>query len=395
MAAPNKLTNWRLLLAAVLVLSGCETLQLGKPLVISPADKTTDGGSTARANTSGEGPTPPLALRWDHTTEGGFGPASPLIAGGYVIVSTRAGRVDVIELDSGRKVGRVTLGDAIEGAPVLVDERHLVVPVAAGKNGLVAYNLARGSKTWTLRGNPHAAGLLFSDGIVVAAALDGTLRGLEPLTGNERWSMQPDSMRAFYAAPTEIADGLIVAADEAGGLVAFSPASGLIQWRREINIPVMRTPAAFGGRFFVPTARGEFLAMDSATGETVWTYRADAERARFATPAVDERYVIVGATDGILRCLDPETGEEIWRHTFDGNISAAPLLAGAVVYVGTMGERIAALDASSGELLWDAELPGRVKSAPAARDGILIVLSEPKHVHAFDTQHIAASTAQN
>ena len=395
MAAQIKLADWRLLLAVVFILSGCETLQLDKSLVITPADNTTDGGSTSRANTSSEGPTPPLTLRWDHTTEGGFGPASPLIAGGYVIVSTRAGRVDVIDLSSGRKVGRVTLGDAIEGAPVLVDERTLVVPVAAGRNGLVAYNLATGSKTWTLRDNLHAAGLLLSGGTVVAAALDGTLRGFEPLSGNERWSMQLDSMRAFYAAPTEIADGLIVAADEAGGLVAFSPTTGLIQWRKEIGLPVMRTPAASRGRFFVPTTRGQLIALDSESGETVWTYSADAERARFATPAVDERYVIVGATDGILRCLDPATGEEIWRHTFDGNISAAPLLAGDVVYVGTMRERIAALDVSSGELLWDAELPGRVKSAPAARDGILIVLSEPKHVHAFDTRSIAASTAEN
>ncbi len=84
-----------------------------------------------------------------------------------------------------------------------------------------------------------------------------------------------------------------------------------------------------------------------------------------------------------------------WQHEFDGNISAAPLLAGDVVYVGTMRERIVALDVSSGELLWDAELPGRVKSAPAARDGILIVLSEPNHVIAFDTQRIAASTVEN
>jgi len=395
MAAQSKLADWRLLLAVVFVLSGCETLQLGKPLVIAPTDYTTDGGSTARANTSSEGPTPPLALRWDHATEGGFGPASPLIAGGYVIVSTKGGRVDVVELSSGRKVGGVSLGDAIEGAPVLVDERTLVVPVAAGRDGLVAYNLATGSKTWTLRDNPHAAGLLLSDGIVVAAALDGTLRGLEPLTGAERWSMQPGSMSAFYAAPTEIADGLAVAADDAGGLVAFSSANGSVRWRREIGLPVMRTPAASGGRFFVPTTRGQLLAIDSATGETAWTYQADAEGARFATPAVDELYVIVGASDGILRCLDPATGDEIWRHEFDGNISAAPLLADQVVYVGTMGERIAVLDVSSGELLWDAELPGRVKSAPAARDGILIVLSEPKHVNAFDTQRIAASAVGN
>ena len=312
-----------------------------------------------------------------------------------MIVSTRAGRVDVVELSSGRKVGGVSLGDAIEGAPVLVDERTLVVPVAAGRDGLVAYNLATGSKAWTLRDNLHSAGLLLSGGTLVAAALDGTLRGLDPLTGAGHWSMQFDSTRAFYAAPTEIADGLVVVADEAGGLVAFNPANASVQWRREIGLPVVRTPAAFGGRFFVPTTLGEFLAIDSVTGETVWTYQADAELARFATPAVDERYVIVGASDGILRCLDPETGEEIWRHAFDGNISAAPLLADHVVYVGTMDEHIAALDASSGELLWDAELPGRVKSAPAARDGILIVLSEPKHVHAFDTQRIAATAAEN
>ena len=44
MAAQIRFADWRLLLAVIFVLSGCETLRLGKPLVIAPADNTMDGG---------------------------------------------------------------------------------------------------------------------------------------------------------------------------------------------------------------------------------------------------------------------------------------------------------------------------------------------------------------
>lgn len=395
MAAQIKLANGRWLAAAILVLSGCETLRVGHPLTIAPSDIITDGGSSNRANTSTEGPSPPLALRWDYDTEGGFGSASPLIAGGYVIVASRAGNIDVIELNSGGKVGRTSLGEAIEGAPVLVDGRLLVVPVAAGKNGLVAYNLATGSKTWVLRGNWHAAGLLLAGETLVAAALDGTVRGIEPLTGAEMWSARFDSTRAFYAGPTEMANGLVAIADEAGGIIALNPATGAIVWKREIGLPVMQTAASFDGRLFVPTTQGQMVVLDTTTGETAWTYQADTELVRFASPAVDRRCLIVGATDGIVRCLDPASGEVRWRRRFNGNISAAPLLAGDFVYVGTLNERIAALDVTTGEVVWEEELPGRVKSAMTARNEILIVLSEPNFVHAFDGQHSAANTLEN
>ncbi len=387
------MSGW--LLAAILVFSGCETLSVGHALAVAPDDITTDGGSSARANSTTEGPSPPLALRWDYETEGGFAAASPLVAGGYVIISSLAGNIDVIELGSGQKLGRTSLGEAIEGAPVLVDERLLVVPLAAGKDGLVGYNLATGSKAWTLRENWHAAGLLLSGETLVAAALDGTVRGIEPQTGTARWFVQFDTTRAFYAAPTEIGGNLVALADDAGGIVALNPATGEVEWRSETGLPIVRTPAAFSGRLFIPSTQGRMLALDSATGEVVWQLVADSELIRFATPAVDERYLIVGASDGIVRCLDPATGTVLWTRRFDGNIAAAPLLSGAYVFVGTLDERVVALDSSTGEVVWEETLPGRVKSAMTARDGILVVLSEPNFVHAFNAQRADAHTAEN
>lgn len=385
-----RIIDLRWFVLALLVFSGCESLRLGQQLFVATNDTMTDGGSATRENTSEEAPAPPLSIRWERTTEGGYGPGSPLVAGGFVIVATRAGNVDVVELRDGNKVGSVSLGEAIEGSPVLVDGRLLIVPVAGGKDGLVAYNLTNGGKVWTLRDNLHAASLLYTGDLIVAAALDGTVRGIDPLSGQERWSEPFGQTNAYYAAPTQLASGMVLVSDDSGGLVVFDPADGAMQWRRELATPVMRAPASQGGRLFVPTTLGRLEALEEENGASIWTHRGP-PTARFTTPAVDERFLIVGATDGIVRCLNPATGEEIWRYEFDGNVSGAPLLADDIVYVGTMDERIAALDATTGELLWEDELPGRAKSAFAARNGILIVLAEPKFVIAYEAARVALS----
>ena len=71
-----------------------------------------------------------------------------------------------------------------------------------------------------------------------------------------------------------------------------------------------------------------------------------------------------------------------WTST--GAVVAAPLVSGATVYVGTMDRLVVGLDAETGSETFRTEVRGRVKSALAVAAGRLIVLSEPRHVTAFD-----------
>jgi outer membrane protein assembly factor BamB len=362
-------------------LAGCDALRVQRPL--TAAAVLMEGGAGTHPHVTDVAPVPPLEAAWRYNAEGAFGPAPALVADGQVLVATRHGEVHLVDAAEGDRVGKVRLGDAIEGAPVLLNGRLLVVPVAAGRYGLVAYDLVAGRRVWARRGDPHAAGLLVAGGVLVAAAYDGTVRGLDPRTGTERWSLRPDTLATYFATPTLLASGYVAVADDRGRVTALDPASGLAVWTTELGAPVHETPASAEGLLVVPTTRGFAAALDAETGAERWRHEADRRDVLFASPTLAPGVVVVGASDGVLRRLDPSTGVAVWTRRFDGNVAAAPLVAGETVYVGALDRRLAALDLATGTERWSTELEGRAKSALVAVDGLLVVLTEPHHLYAF------------
>ena len=388
----SSLLPFPLSLFLLLFLSGCNVLQLGQGLKIDSDDWTTAGGSSARTHGADSDLAPPLEQAWRYDADAAFGPAAALAADGVLIVTNKKGDVHAISVESGRKMGVSNVKQPITGSPVLTS-CCLYAPIADGKRTIVAYDFEEGVRKWALRVGPHEAGLLLDANTLVAASLDGTVRGIDRRQGDVRWSTTPDSAAGFYAAPVAVASGSAVVADDRGRLTRFDLASGETIWSREINLPVYETPASADGRIFVPTTRGQLVALDAATGESVWMLEAGGATVRFSAPAVRGGLVVVGSSDGYLRAVDAETGDLRWSFRSDGNFAAAPLLTEATVYAGAMDKNLYALDLDSGEVLWQHELDGRVKSEPILHDGHLIVLAESKYVYAFTAPSPVASTS--
>ncbi|MDX1421188.1 MAG: PQQ-binding-like beta-propeller repeat protein [Rubricoccaceae bacterium] len=359
--------------------AGCDTLRVQRPLASGAV--LAEGGPGAYRHVSTEAPAPPLEEVWRYNAEGAFGPAPALPAPGTVLVATRHGEVHLVDVASGDRIGKRSFGEAIEGAPVLLNGRRLVVPVASGRYGLLAYDLINGQRTWVRRGDPHTAGVLAVGDRLVAAAYDGTVRALDAATGVELWAHRPDSLAAFFATPTLVGGGRVAVADDAGRVTTYALSTGRVVWSATLDAPVHETPAAALDLLVVPTTRGAVVALDASTGAERWRHAAD-PGVLFASPAATPDAILVGGSDGVLRRLGLD-GAVAWTQRFDGNVAAAPLLAGETVYVGTLDERFVALDLGTGREVWSTTLPGRVKSAAVATDGTLIVLAEPRHLHAF------------
>lgn len=376
-----------------LALAGCNTLQLGQPLRVAPGDWTTAGGSNARANATDGVFALPLERAWRYDAEAAFGPAAAVTADGTVLVVTKRGELHAVEVETGRRRGVGNLKDPVAGAPVLT-ERVLYAALADGKHTLIAYDLVDGGHRWSLRAGPHEAGLLLEAGTLVAAGLDGTVRGIEPAQGAVRWTAAPDSAAGFFAAPVALPAGRAAVADDRGRVTALDLATGAADWTHALGLPVYESPAAHADLLLVPTARGRFVALDAANGSERWAFNADDPTVRFAAPAVAGDLVLVGSSDGRLRALDASTGALRWSFSTDGAIASAPLVAGDLVFVGAMDETLYALDLASGEVRWQAELDGRVKSEPLVHGGYLIVLAEPSFVYAFTATGPVAETSR-
>ena len=368
------LTATLLTVLCLATIAGCATLELRVPLgePIAPV-----------------APPPPLERAWRIDADAAFGPDTPTVTDdGEVVVATRDGVVFVVNAADGTRAGRGRFGDAIEGR-IAFDGPRVYVPLARAQGGVVGANATGGNLLWTLREGPHLAGLRLVEGVLVAAAHDGTVRGLDPLTGDVRWAHRPDSLAQFRGTPADLGDGRVAVADTRGVVHAIDVSSGRILWRADAGAPVYRSAEASGGLLAVPTTRGTLVAFDATTGATRWTVRA-APGVRMATPALADGLVVVGGTDGVLRAHDAQTGAERWTREVDGTLSATPLLADGALYVGTGRKRLIALDPASGEITWETELSGRVKSGLTAVGGTLVVLAEPRFIYGFRPAAVAS-----
>ncbi|MFT5322327.1 MAG: outer membrane protein assembly factor BamB [Planctomycetaceae bacterium] len=133
-------------------------------------------------------------------------------------------------------------------------------------------------------------------------------------------------------------------------------------------------PVAAGKQLFVGSmVDGSLAAFDIETGSLNWRFYSDGP-VRLA-PAVADGRVYFGSDDGLLYCLDAESGKLLWklsgapaergqrRHLGNGRlisfwpVRGGPVVDDGVVYFGagiwpTMGVFVRAADATTGKLLW-------------------------------------------
>ena len=133
--------------------------------------------------------------------------------------------------------------------------------------------------------------------------------------------------------------------------------------------------AVVGNRLYTQgqQAKTEFvLAIDTATGKPLWktatSRRADNDKGNGprGTPTVDGNRLYAIAAEGVLVCLDADTGKQIWSADFARNFggrnprwlySESPLIEGDYVIVapGGSGAAIVALNKNTGAVVWKTQ----------------------------------------
>ncbi len=178
----------------------------------------------------------------------------------------------------------------------------------------------------------------------------------------------------------------VTVAAEAEVLWRHTPATPYEYVRRHDRYAMCRQdqptePVAAGGLVFLGGSDGKVFALDAATGQPAWTYRA-AGRV-YAPPTVAGGCVYVGAADGTVTCLDARTGGLVWRFRAAPHerrifraghlVSRWPVLGGVLVHDGAahfvaglasiQGVHVYALDARTGEVRWHNGTAGEADGA--------------------------------
>ena len=369
-------------------LAGCNGLRVPLEREL-PGDWAQDGGNAGRNSASEIALLLPLEQHWRTGVEAAFGTASALVLGDMIAVGTRRGEVVLIAAENGRRLGRVEVGEAIEGGLARAAD-VIYTPVDKGRRGIQALEPATGARQDLARSATAASVLVLPNGLAVATTERNTVGAFRADATAAQWTQEIGPGRIVAGAAGN--GDVVVVGDDGGTLVALDPETGVVRWRRALGVPVLERPA-LGSLLYVSTPRGRLLALDPASGAERWRLSLPDTTVRLAAPAVSGDDLAVAGTDGRVRLLDARTGAVRWEAVLDGAITAAPMVTAGHVFVGTHRKRLVALDRASGANVWEDELRGRVKSAMAIGAGCLVVLTDARDVLCYRPATPAAATS--
>lgn len=360
----------------------CGGLKLYRPLQMSQNDWPTYGRTGQRTNVALEEVVPPLTLEWENDITGGIGNGSPLVVDSMVIIGNLRGELYVLNGFTGKRIGWISLGDAIQGSPV-VDRNIAFVATSNSRESLLAFDLLEGKPIWKKElGDIEVSPLLANDNIYVGNNA-GYFFAVNRQRGELLWKFKlPENKKrkGIHSSPAAAGNIVVFGADD-GSVYALDASSGKELWSVHTEASILAPPSIHGGNVYIGNLDGTVYALDLDSGKVRWKFNAGTSI--YSGPAVTETMVLVGTTGGTLFALQPENGATIWTADLESVINSSAVISGGVAYVGTLRRELFGISLINGAIAWRDTLEGRVKTTPAIGNGRLYVATDNKVVLSF------------
>jgi outer membrane protein assembly factor BamB len=232
---------------------------------------------------------------------------------------------------------------AMAASPLIVDDKVIVLPGGTGNKSVVAYNKMNGAPVWKTLNDTQA----------YVSPMLATL-------GGRRQIIVVSSSRVVGLAP------------ENGALLWNYP------WDTDMGINVSQPIVVSGNRFFISSGYGKGAALvevsgsgNSLSARTIW--ENNNMKNKFNSSVVYEGHAY-GLDEGILTCVDVNTGERKWKGGRYG-YGQVLLASGHLIIMADTGELVLvrATPQQHSEVARFQALQGKTWNYPAIAGGKLLV----------------------
>ncbi len=300
------------------------------------------------------------SLIWNASSgaAGGYGIASPVLFGKYVIIGTSDKYLRAFYAFNGTLAWEAYLGEDVTSSPVVdMVKRIPMVFVATFNFGsaghLYAFYLENGTEAWNLT-------LMGSNYFGIPAVLEGRL--YVPIAGIE------DSTYTW---------------NPPYGLQCIAE-NGTYLWNYTTDDSVRASVVASGERIYFVTTGGNLTAL-SDDGNLLWRTNIGSST---SAPAVVKDIIYAGNNDGYIYAVKDEgsTATVLWKKQLNGPVQGGVLYAsGKVVAVTNTQEGCVYVLSTSGAELWNftPEPSSYLLSSPVIGDSYLLVASNNGYLYAL------------
>jgi outer membrane protein assembly factor BamB len=259
---------------------------------------------------------------------------------------------------------------AVASAAVATGERLFF----AVETGITSRRLRDGEDVWT--NTIVATGPLATIGDRLIVPTNGEVLALDALTGSTVWTLKT----AAPTAPILAHDDLVFVATSEG-LAAYKLADGTLVWAREQLGVIEQRPAVHEMWLYVPVAEGRLLALDRATGKTIWDTEVGIKP---TPPLVAGDRVYIGSEAKQFCSLNVITGRRLWCFSVGAAVVGMPAVDKARVYCVALDNQLYAFERREGAREWKVDLKYRPSAGPTLIGGTITSPGKSKELPAFD-----------
>jgi len=173
--------------------------------------------------------------------------------------------------------------------------------------------------------------------------------------GSEIWNYRDDS--CYEITSPAVVNGTVYFSTNSY-TSALNASDGSLLWKYPAGTYRSNPAVAYGMVYFgtSKSGKGALVALDAASGQSIWSYINNETTYSFSTPAVANGVVCAGSYHQI-RAVDAYTGDGLWDYQFNMN-PIGPAIANGIAYAlkpgrGVRTLSIYAFDAINGTKIWN------------------------------------------
>ena len=199
---------------------------------------------------------------------------------------------------------------------------------------------------------------------------------LNAKNGNQVWSKSPKDKIAWSSPIIATLGGksaLVVMGNPA--IAAYNPSNGAEMWRVDcMTGEVGSSPASAGGVVYGASEYSKCIAIDGATGETLW--EASDYLPECSSLAATKDLVFCATSYGMVCAYDAKTGEVKKEHDLTTPFYSSPVVVDGKVYLFSNSGKVYIFKSSTFDLITSFETGEKTFATPAFTDGMMLVRTD-------------------
>ncbi|OBT17230.1 outer membrane protein assembly factor BamB [Vibrio sp. UCD-FRSSP16_10] len=307
------------------------------------------------------------SVTWSHSVGDGvgqyFSKLTPAYAYGKVFVASRDGDVVAFDATTGDEVWSVNLEKEVPArlsGGIKASYGQLFIGTENGE--LISLDAESGEEKWRSDVDGEVLSVPETDAnLVLVHTTRGALVALEEETGNEKWTVStevPNLTLRGTSSPVAVSGGVFWGTAN-GRLAAAIVERGQMIWQQPVGTPKGATeidrlvdsdaqPLIVGGMLYTIGINGQLVAIDLRSGSPAWKRNYSSAR----DMATDGRNIYLVTDKDYIVAVDARSGTELWQNRqLEYRLLTAPAVIDRKVVLGDSEGYLYWLDRNTGEFI--------------------------------------------